>query len=214
MKRRFDTHFFITVLPPSIPAPLPSTGASTAGTISTPIVSSDGQETVSADWLTPSSAMSRTLQHTRQLQGSDAREDLPSLILFPPQFYLLAELASTKSYASLLIPGTAIVQPRSVVSFEPQLKPVLTSTGEERPATVLPGDPAHSQTAKLYPSASPSARHRTYVLLPSKEKGKGPPLGLTVMGIERLGLEGVLGAKGEWSDLIEGDVGVKTGPKL
>lgn len=209
MKRRFDTHFFMTVVPPSISVPTESAEA----IISEPIASADGKETVSADWLTPSEAMRRTLEHTRIQQAGETVHVDSSIILFPPQvclpsdgpldfvnranlsspqFYLLAELSETKSWRDLLdtsdvdLAGFPKVKERSIEPFEPEMRAVLTSRGEKRAATVLPGDPEHSMTKKMMPNAGPEARHRTYVLLPGKAKTeelkKKQPLGLTVMG--------------------------------
>ena len=91
------------------------------------------------------------------------------------------------------------------------------------PATVLPGDPAHSLTSTLFPTASPHARHRTYVILPPKvgvvsEKGEGwkskAPLGLTVMGLHREGMGSLMGGEGKgWGDLKRGEIG-ENGSKL
>lgn len=127
MKRRFDTHFMTALLPLTpLPDPL----------LSSPIVSSDGKETVSADWLTPSEAIRLTLAHTRKLQGVESEEK--SIVLFPPQFYLLGELVGYKSWRELVdegdvdARGAGKVRQREVKAFEPELKQVETARGELR----------------------------------------------------------------------------------
>lgn len=101
MKRRFDTHFYVAVLPPSL-APVPQTTADAEGAVlSQTIGSSDGKETVSADWLTPAAALRLALA------SSTPTVEVPSIILFPPQFYLLAELAGIMSWRNLVDPSDA-----------------------------------------------------------------------------------------------------------
>lgn len=130
MKRRFDTHFMTAVLSSST---LPT---SSSPLLSSPIVSSDGKETVSADWLTPSEAIRLTLAHTRTLQGGESEEK--SIVLFPPQFYLLGELAGCKNWKELVdeedvdARGAGKVRRREVRAFEPELKQVETAFGELR----------------------------------------------------------------------------------
>lgn len=93
------------------------------------------------------------------------------------------------------------------------MKAVHNLSGDLRAATVLPGDPAHSETARLFPSATGKERHRTYVILPAKpskddEKWKAKaPLGLTVLGLHRSGVEDLIGEG--WADMIEGDAGAE-----
>lgn len=205
MKRRFDTHFFVTVLK-ALPSSVSSSTSSPI--ISEPIASADGKETVSSDWLTPSEAIRRTMLHTKALtQGLSIAEE-GSLILFPPQYYLLAEFTRTKNYLDLLDSnirdgnGNALIRSRPVASFGPEMRQVLALNGEKRSATVLPGDPEHSATVELgNVGLAKGALHRTYVMLPRP----GGQLGLTVMGIVRQGLTGWLG--NEWSDMKEGDTG-------
>ena len=79
MKRRFDTHFYTSILPPSFNLEFDLSGAT-----SKTIGSADGKETVSADWLTPSEAIAMTLVNTQELEtGSSTNKK--SIILFPPQ---------------------------------------------------------------------------------------------------------------------------------
>lgn len=190
--RRFDTHFFCTVLEPSVaPSVLPSS-TSTSPAISEHFASSDGKETVLAEWVTPLEGIKRTLSHTRELQaeanppttatGAHTAPSSSNILLFPPQFYLLSELAAHKSYATILAG-----KPREVKAFEPELKQIKTGRGHIWPATVLPGDPEHSATEALLKSLGLDGgenmrRHRTFVLLPAKVPGKKPPPGLTVIG--------------------------------
>lgn len=88
-----------------------------------------------------------------------------------------------QSYATIL-DATA---ERQVEAFEPELKGIKTSRGDVWPATVLPGDPEHSQTGKLLAllgldDGDGKRRHRTFVLMPTRIPGKKPPPGLTVVG--------------------------------
>ena len=222
MKRRYDTAFFLTILPPSAsPSPTPS---STDSPTATPVhqdhvATADNGETVSADWLTPLEAIERTLAHTASLQTSEgpAGADRSNIILFPPQFYLLAELVSRKSWKDVLdsqakdLEGRPIAKPRHVAVFGPELRGCQDGKGVFRPATVLVGDPEHSQTDPS--TLKPTDRHRTYVLLPSKPKPgeeeakwkAKAPLGLTVMGVHRQGMDRLFGEG--WEDMKEGDIG-------
>lgn len=94
MKRRFDTKFYITILPSS---------SGKGSTLHETIASADNKETVSADWLTPAEAVGLTMVHTKVLLGGEPKGE-KSIILYPPQFYLLAELVHTKSWRDLLPP--------------------------------------------------------------------------------------------------------------
>ncbi|KAK4703401.1 hypothetical protein P7C70_g2819, partial [Phenoliferia sp. Uapishka_3] len=236
--RRFDTHFFVSVLPPTF---VPAT-TSNAPLISDHLASADAKETVSADWLTPAEAIRRTLSHTKKLQAllGDAKLSSPptgdsddSIILFPPQFYLLAELADHKSYATLLDDTDPTrIRPRAVRAFEPQLKGVKTDHGDVWPATVLPGDPEHTATSALLEALGLSdmrkeRRHRTFIVMPPRVPGKKLPPGFTVVGMcetqhpyqfvaridykyalsgcRRKGMADVLGPG--WEDMTQGDVG-------
>ncbi|KAL8280607.1 hypothetical protein RQP46_006930 [Phenoliferia psychrophenolica] len=171
--RRFDTHFFITILEPSLAAAVLPSATSPDAVISDHLASADGQET----------------------------------------FYLLAELAAHKSYATIL-DATA---ERQVEAFEPELKGIKTSRGDVWPATVLPGDPEHSQTGKLLAllglgDGDGKRRHRTFVLMPTRIPGKKPPPGLTVVGCQRRGMLELLGPG--WEDMTDGDIGEGGAVKL
>ncbi|GAA5969243.1 hypothetical protein JCM21900_005016 [Sporobolomyces salmonicolor] len=239
LPRRFDTHFFISILPP----------ASSSHFSHSLLATCDGVETSSAEWLTPAEAIHRALAHVAQLPSHQASipsttaqyapqpasmGDNPSnaIILHPPQFYLLAELAHNhKSYRSLLAGGSAtgnsssppVVRPRTVRSFTPQVARVLDSSGKTRGATLLPGDedfvPPSSDLGEAFVvrelgegsaggerkgQGKIGGRHRTYVLPP----GKGVQ-GLTVLGVHRQGMQDELGEG--WEDMQAGDIG-KSGP--
>lgn len=107
MKRRFDTHFFMTVLPPTFQ--LDSSSSSNGDAVISQLIgSSDGKETVSSDWLTPLEAVRLTLAGSNPDFDSSATVTpgiLQKITLFPPQFYMLAELMKTKSYQDLLDPA-------------------------------------------------------------------------------------------------------------
>lgn len=114
--------------------------------------------------------------------SSDSASGTP-IILHPPQFNLLAELAQNhRSLASLLdrarssgstssasTSASLLVKPRRVVPFTPQVVSVQDDAGKKRRATVLPGDEAYSYPSGMDPSLSgPGQRNRTYVLPPMK----------------------------------------------
>lgn len=190
--------------------------------VSEPIVSSDGKETISADWMTPKEAIDRTLLHSAaRIAGEPPSKE--ALILFPPQFYLVGELTRFKSWRDLVSEtdvdarGLPKVPARKVMPFEPEIVAVEDDDGNERAATVLTGDPMHSMTEEVLGDLGPEARHRTYVLTPQgttdeERKAKTPPV-MTVQGVHRRGLASVLGQ--EWSDMAVGEAGTtKSQPKL
>lgn len=184
LPRRFDTHFFIAVLPPS-PSPLATEGTG-SGTTHEALVSSDGVETTSADWLTPAEGVRRALAYSYALAhgspatgatAASAAQGTP-IILHPPQFNLLAELAqSHRSLRSLLdssrseqpMSGQMLVRPRRVYPFTPQVAAVTDDLGRKRRATVLPGDEVYKyDNAEDEHLSGPGQRNRTYVLPPLK----------------------------------------------
>ena len=159
--RRFDTHFFISILPPSS-----RTSHEATEMPHQYAASADNTEMTSLDWLTPREAIDRT---------SSSKD---SMVLYPPQFYLLAELVRVKSWRDLAgdetdnsgrpLPRARRVEP---LVFEP--RKVKDESGNERTALVLVGDVAHSKTV----NAEPSDRHRTYDL-----KGS-----MSIIGVHRQG---------------------------
>ncbi|KAM0786819.1 hypothetical protein ACM66B_002250 [Microbotryomycetes sp. NB124-2] len=206
LQRRFDTMFYITVLPPST-SPLDTDSENPVHVDH--VATADNGETISADWLTPAESIQRTLLHTSSLSTGQSSPP-ESVILFPPQFYLLAELVRHKSWRDLLSStdvdnaGNPLVVARSVNAYEPEITSCQDMSGQDRVATVLLGDPQHSKTDQS--KCRPEDRHRTYVLVPQKGKGRGQTQpGLTVMGVHRQGIERLFG-KG-WPDMIEGDAG-------
>lgn len=209
LPRRFDTHFFISVLPSSS-----SPASSPDDTPYYKLASSDGVETSIAEWLTPTQAIRRALAHTANLSYSETtptyaeqphsmgNNPTKSIILHPPQFYLLAELAQNhKSYRSLLDGSGVNVRPRSVRSFTPQIGRVEDEGGKTRPATLLPGDESFVATDSAGESGKTGVRHRTYVIPPNERTQ-----GLTVLGVHRRGLDERAG----WEDMSAGDIGVKS----
>ncbi|GAA5877756.1 hypothetical protein JCM3774_000746 [Rhodotorula dairenensis] len=221
LPRRFDTHFFIAVLPPAV-SPLKCAGSSE--TVPAPthdsLVSSDGVETTSADWITPAEGVRRALAYSYALaKGETAAtpsttQETP-MILYPPQFNLLAELAQNhRSLASLLDKARSsstnsrpngmaslLVRPRRVVPLTPQVVSVKDDAGRKRRATVLPGDEAYAYANEADASLSrPGQRNRTYVLPPMKGQQ-----GLVVEGCLRRGVYKTLGPG--WEDMSAGDVG-------
>ncbi|GAA5967416.1 hypothetical protein JCM8115_000785 [Rhodotorula mucilaginosa] len=230
LPRRFDTHFFIAVLPPAA-SPLKSSSASSspAPTHHESLVSSDGVETTSADWLTPAEGVRRALAYSYALAQQDqpttatalsdsaaagASSSETPIILHPPQFNLLAELAQNhRSLASLLdrarsssgsdsSTASLVVKPRRVVPFTPQVVSVQDDAGKKRRATVLPGDEAYSYPSSGMDSSlsGPGQRNRTYVLPPMKNQQ-----GLVVEGCLRRGVHKTLGPG--WEDMSAGDSG-------
>ncbi|GAA5900112.1 NUDIX hydrolase [Sporobolomyces salmoneus] len=217
LPRRFDTHFFISILPSSS-----SPSASPDDTPYYKLASSDGVETSVAAWLTPSEAIRRALAHTANLSypettptyaeqpRSMGNNPTNSIILHPPQFYLLAELANNhKSWRSLVDGSGNHVRPRKVRSFTPQIGKVVDEGGKLRPATLLPGDEAFVQggggEGKEEERGKAGVRHRTYVIPPNERTQ-----GLTVLGVHRRGIEDGPG----WEDMRAGDIGEQSASKL
>lgn len=227
IKRRFDTHFFTTILPLDYAEELASEiisaneveveggkGKQTAVT-----VSADGKETVSADWFTPPEATKLALSTT----------DSDGIILFPPQFYVISELARFKDWRDIAVNGdekNPRTRERNVTWFQPELAQVEDVEGDGEGgsghvALVLPGDPYHSRTPELLASTSTSPktsrRHRTYTGSADKPKsgtGCSPstPEGVKkavnqpfrILGLHRRGIDEILGD--EWGDLEVGNV--------
>ncbi|GAA6049501.1 NUDIX hydrolase domain containing protein [Rhodotorula toruloides] len=212
LPRRFDTHFFISVLPsPEASGSGIDTSASTTA-VHDSLVSSDGVETTSADWLTPLEAIKRAVAHPAR-RGENASPQPPSdiepILLHPPQFNLLAELAHNhRTLASLLdssaSSATPLVRPRRVVPLTPQIANVMDDQGRERKATVLPGDEEYQYDDEAVGSAPgvdrAGKRNRTYVIPPRKGQQ-----GLVVEGCIRRGMVEVLGEG--WEDMWAGEAG-------
>ncbi|GAA5855386.1 hypothetical protein JCM9279_006461 [Rhodotorula babjevae] len=226
LPRRFDTHFFIAVLPPSFSPASPHAPTHES------LVSSDGVETSSADWLTPLEAIARAVAYTDELTAAtlapspSSSSNAGPIILHPPQFNLMAELACNhRSLASLLItstsstdPATApVVRPRRVVPLTPQIAEVVDGQGRERRATLLPGDAEYTYEdgigldevkarVEADGKGKGTRRNRSYVLAPRKGQ-----IGLTVEGCLRENVVDVLGEG--WEDMRAGDSG-RPVPKL
>ncbi|BGP27176.1 NUDIX hydrolase domain containing protein [Rhodotorula toruloides] len=210
LPRRFDTHFFISVLP----SPQASPGAANTSTtaVHDSLVSSDGVETTSADWLTPHEAIKRAVAHPArrgEMSSPQPASNIEPILLHPPQFNLLAELAHNhRTLASLLAPSTAsatpLVRPRRVVPLTPQIANVTDDQGRERKATVLPGDEEYQYDDEAVDPApavdKAGRRNRTYVLPPRKRQQ-----GLVVEGCIRRGMVEVLGEG--WEDMWAGEAG-------
>ncbi|GAA5942119.1 NUDIX hydrolase [Sporobolomyces koalae] len=213
LPRRFDTHFFISILPSS------SSPASTPDEVPFyKLASSDGIEISIAEWLTPTQAIRRALAHTADLSANSdsiaattatyteqpkamGNNPTKSIILHPPQFYLLAELANNnKSYRTLLDETGQVVRPRTVRSFTPQLGQVLDASGRSRPATILPGDEEYNGGKEGDEQGKAGALHRTYVIPPNERTQ-----GLTVLetGVHRRNLDHGPG----WEDMSAGEIG-------
>lgn len=159
---------------------------------------SDGVETVSADWFTPLAAVQRALL---------PKDDPAHIIFAPPQFYYLAELVRTKSWKDLVDSRTGRPRARKVVPFEPEITVIQMSSsqgddseGVSSFATVYPGDPNHSSTPSMTPRPSPNIVHRTYVDPP--RRGGGAPA-LTIKGVRRKGMAELWGEG--WEDLQAGE---------
>ncbi|GAA5866103.1 hypothetical protein JCM8547_000599 [Rhodosporidiobolus lusitaniae] len=237
LPRRFDTTFFIAFLPSFSSSPGSSSPALSSSSPSPPsneylLATPDGIETSSISWLTPSEAIRRALLYTQRLKAKAGRSSTESeeeegevMLLHPPQFNLLCELAQCyRSYRSLLLPGEGeggggremVVKSRKVVTYLPRSIHVpLPSAGEgggegtrTRRAMALPGDEFYDSVAGAAGGAQEAVeggggkkegrRNRTYVLPP--EKGKA---GLIVEGVHREGMEEVLGEG--WADMQAGD---------
>lgn len=164
----------------------------------------------SLDWMTP-------LEAIRRPQAAEN-----AIVLYSPQFYLLAELVRYKSWRDLIgdemdASGRALPRARQVAPLEFETQWVVDDSGVERPALVLIGDVAHSQTV----NAHPSDRHRTYDMrgtlsvigvqrrgenTEAAERSMSTDTGQYFLGT---GISKLLGSG--WEDLSEGDVGLATG---
>lgn len=172
--------------------------------------SADNTEMTSLDWMTP-------LEAIRRPQAAEN-----AIVLYSPQFYLLAELVRYKSWRDLIgdemdASGRALPRARQVAPLEFETQWVVDDSGVERPALVLIGDVAHSQTV----NAHPSDRHRTYDMrgtlsvigvqrrgenTEAAERSMSTDTGQYFLGT---GISKLLGSG--WEDLSEGDVGLATG---
>lgn len=216
MPRRFATNFYVALLPRA--APSIALGALLSTPTTLPAATSDGTETVSATWLSPRQAITSAL--ARVTPALSAKP----LILYPPQFYLLAELAQHTDYRTLLDNtraggergGAKVIRARCVRNrLVPTPRQVKDQQGRERLALVLPGDEAYDDDdddARARRSAAeeerPSKkkkgrRNRTYIV--QEEVVEGRPLEMVPMGVERKGMGEIWGEG--WGDLCEGDCG-------
>ncbi|GAA6010526.1 hypothetical protein JCM10207_001346 [Rhodosporidiobolus poonsookiae] len=244
LPRRFDTTFFISLLPSSfVSSSSPNCSTSPVPPPTSPephshhLATSDGTETTSAVWLTPGEAIRRSLLHTRSIlhpASVSPEEKEQAIVLHPPQFNLLTELATShRSVRSLLTSNrdsgaasTPVVRPRKVPSYLPRLVRVADQAGRQRNATVLPGDEAYPldgaegqagekgegvgvREGENRGEGQGRRWNRTYVLPPSKKEGRS---GLTVEGVHRGGMEAVLGEG--WQDMQVGDVGPPASPPI
>ncbi|GAA6043085.1 hypothetical protein JCM8097_008415 [Rhodosporidiobolus ruineniae] len=242
LPRRFDTRFFISLLPSPLSSTSPSPPSSASASISEPAhqhATSDGVETTLAEWLTPREAIRRALVYTAGLKTArehpvpaapaavprategevEGEEAETGILLHPPQFNLLAELAANHlSYRSLLAPSPSspssnsalVVRPRPVPTYLPRALRVRDKDGKERRAMALPGDEAYGPLGEGLIEVAGGGekeggkggrrRNRTYVL--PLEKGRA---GLIVEGVEREGMVDVLGQG--WEDMRAGDTG-------
>jgi len=117
--KRFDTHFFLSVLPRPEDAMTQSSSASP-----------DGGETTSLQWMTPSEALG-------------AFKDR-KIRMFPPQFYLLTELAQNYPSISSL---KEFMDGKRRSNFDLVANcPEFTKSETGSACIVYPGDPLHSTT--------------------------------------------------------------------
>ncbi|GAA5826733.1 hypothetical protein JCM11251_002872 [Rhodosporidiobolus azoricus] len=242
--RRYDTTFFLSLLPSfsssnsSPPTPPSSAAPPSSSTQSVHLALSDGTETTLAEWLTPGEAITRALRYTKKLQegtteppapgavgaeDSGAVGDDEGILLHPPQFNLLAELAlNHPSYRSLLLPPSSdfsfapksyppipypmVLKTRNVPTYVPRL--IRVKEGGRR-ATVLPGDEEYEveMQGKGEEQKGRKRRNRTYVLPP--EKGKA---GLIVEGVHRKGMLELFGEG--WEDMRAGDAEMPLPPPV
>lgn len=166
--KRFDTTFFLYILPPT-------------DDLEHPLITADGTETLSASWQTPRETITSCIQKNE-------------IILFPPQLYLLAELARLKTWQAVKEHGRT----RVAQEFLPRLREVLVP-GEEsrRIAFVYPGDEDYEKVGQGTPGGN---RHRSYAAFePGKEGKLRPKAPIQVLGLHRRGIKG-------HDDLSEGNV--------
>jgi nucleoside diphosphate-linked moiety X motif 19, mitochondrial len=203
--RRFDTHFFLAVLPQHLDWDLGGIARELPIHPQETVVTADGKETVSAEWFTPSEAIALSLEGTRAHLESGSEDR--GIILFPPQFYLLGELKRVKDWREL-VDADGRGKSRRIWPFQPQAKRVEAGEdGEDRLATVLPGDELYTLPTEL--KSVIGSRHRTYVVPTADLKGfkttKRAASGFfRVLGFERRGLQAQTGEG--WPDVQDGDV--------
>ncbi|KAJ3102916.1 Nucleoside diphosphate-linked moiety X motif 19, mitochondrial [Phlyctochytrium planicorne] len=162
-KKRFDTQFFLTVLPYTPTSLMPEGSQKNIGA-----ASADGQETVSLGWYTPKEA----------LEAFGRKE----MRLFPPQFLTLLELQShtLATLESYLPPTqrshakTSPITSRPVEAFLPE--PVSHDVPESEQGSVLaamalPGDELHSTAAEKGLEGS-GAWHRVLIVRDMDEARK------------------------------------------
>jgi nucleoside diphosphate-linked moiety X motif protein 19 len=191
MKKRWDTHFFLSVLPPAEEERVQSDRDL--------IVTSDGVETISADWFTPLEAVSYAIAPPPSDPAS--YKSTQSIILAPPQFYFLSELLPLKDWRELLQSGGGErARKRKVVPFVPEFKLLDPREASRNVAMVLPGDPLHSMTPLLSAEPKPDALHRSYVIPASKSNNAGD---LRLHAVYRRGMTSILGAG--WEDIHSGN---------
>ncbi|KAH9819753.1 hypothetical protein DFH28DRAFT_37933 [Melampsora americana] len=221
LPKRWDTHFFMYICPPSS-----SRSNTNSEEVGVDQASVDGLETISMRWLTPLEGIKLALS------SSNINSDDPSLRLAPPQFYLLAELCSKLDYNSIMqhgaLPTGANVNfhtnemagsTRRIIEFIPEMiKPQSPQSNENRnnikPGSfrlVLPGDPQHSSTNTIIKnlpnliSQTNRFKHRIYIRPPDSQSQPQSKSNFFIpIGIERIGMENILG-KG-WEDYVIGEV--------
>ncbi|MBW0547591.1 hypothetical protein O181_087306 [Austropuccinia psidii MF-1] len=209
LSKRWDTHFYITVLPDPI-------HQNHHHPLSTP----DGLEAISSHWLTPNQALNRS--NPNNLSSNQI------LQLAPPQFYLLSHLNQFKDYHQLFSFGL----PKSVPKFlpeiikssnktcfqnslhNPQSQPQSQNHQLNQPQSqtqnqnhnlllVLPGDPLHSSSNQQHHSSK--ARHRIIIhdlelnLTNSDHDPLNPKTFFCPIKLERHGLKSILGSG--WEDV-------------
>ncbi|KAI8842067.1 hypothetical protein BC829DRAFT_401804 [Chytridium lagenaria] len=148
-KKRFDTQFFLTVLPEYVGGDKDLAKA---------LVSADGQETLFLEWMTPKEALDAFSKGV--------------IRLFPPQYLTLLELmqmnlitldAHLPTHLRTTAPSDIPMISRTVEAFLPE--PILHHESSEEggiPAMALPGDELHS-TAESKGLGNSGARHRVII---------------------------------------------------
>jgi nucleoside diphosphate-linked moiety X motif protein 19 len=141
--KRFDTHFFLSVLPKPEDSMLQSSSAT-----------ADGSEISLLQWVTPSEALSA-------FKNKKIR-------MFPPQFYLLTELAQNYSTLDSL---KEFMEGKRRSNFDlvancPEFKKSETGSA----CIVYPGDPLHS-TTNMAVCDTVSDRHRLNLTMGDEASG-------------------------------------------
>lgn len=189
--KRWDTHFYLTILPSPVPSNSrdnPEDEALGEQTDTMNLATPDGSETISTVWLSPIEALKRCL--------GDPTTHNDFITVAPPQFYLLSDLSKRKDYRELID-----FQRRMVVPFTPELVKFYDNHGVPKCALTLPGDPLHSSSDQFFREDIDRLpfKHRIYVRDEPKDFANHSGKFFRPLSVQRRGMQTFLG--NGWPDL-------------